>query len=88
LKTDFRSTFLRDLRAINVVEHRTRIREVIGSVERARTLLEVPNLKKLRGRGNFFRIRAGDYRIGIVLEKDTVIFARCLERKEIYRFFP
>jgi mRNA interferase RelE/StbE len=35
-----------------------------------------------------YSIRIGDYRIGLALEKDTLVFVRCLHRKEIYRFFP
>lgn len=37
---------------------------------------------------NAFRIRVGNYRIGIYLEKDTVIFTRVALRKDIYDIFP
>lgn len=32
--------------------------------------------------------RLGEYRVGIFLENDTVILARILHRKEVYRYFP
>ena len=35
-----------------------------------------------------YRIRLGDYRIGIEIQKDTIIFTRFLHRKDIYKFFP
>jgi mRNA-degrading endonuclease RelE of RelBE toxin-antitoxin system len=35
-----------------------------------------------------YRIRIGDYRIGIFFKEDTVIFARILHRKDIYKLFP
>ncbi|MGH2412635.1 MAG: type II toxin-antitoxin system RelE family toxin, partial [Microcystaceae cyanobacterium] len=35
-----------------------------------------------------YRIRLGDYRIGLFIEGKTVTFARVLHRKEIYRYFP
>lgn len=46
------------------------------------------NLKKLKGGGNYYRIRVGEYRIGIIVEGDAITFVRCLHRKEIYRYFP
>jgi mRNA-degrading endonuclease RelE of RelBE toxin-antitoxin system len=30
----------------------------------------------------------GDYRLGFVFEQGVVTFVRCLQRKEIYRYFP
>ena len=45
------------------------------------------NLKKLRRGKNFLRIRIGDYRIGLEIEGNTLIFVRILRRKEIYKYF-
>jgi mRNA-degrading endonuclease RelE of RelBE toxin-antitoxin system len=30
----------------------------------------------------------GNYRLGLIIEAETVIFVRVLHRKEIYRYFP
>lgn len=30
----------------------------------------------------------GDYRLGFVFEHGAITFVRCLDRKEIYRYFP
>jgi mRNA interferase RelE/StbE len=48
----------------------------------------VPHVTRLRGEGDFYRIRVGDHRIGILLEGETVVFVRCLNRRDIYRYFP
>ncbi|WP_417909752.1 type II toxin-antitoxin system RelE family toxin [Candidatus Electronema sp. PJ] len=45
-------------------------------------------MKKLKGYDTFYRVRIGDYRIGLKLAEDGLIFVRCLHRKEIYRYFP
>ncbi len=37
---------------------------------------------------NFYRIQVGAYRLGFVLEENTIVLVRFLHRKEIYRFFP
>ena len=58
------------------------------SVPNVESLEEVANLKKLRGHTNAYRIRLGEYRIGLTVEGETVVFKRVLHRKDIYRYFP
>lgn len=70
------------------VNIRTRTREVIELVEKAKSLHEVEDLKKLRGGEKYYRLRVGDYRIGLILDQGTFIFVRLLHRKDIYRYFP
>ncbi|HEX8163106.1 MAG TPA: type II toxin-antitoxin system RelE/ParE family toxin [Pyrinomonadaceae bacterium] len=65
-----------------------RVREVIEAAEKADSLTELPNLKKLKGGGNYFRVRIGDYRIGVALVDETVVFVRFLNRKDVYKHFP
>ncbi len=65
-----------------------RIGRVIELVEAARSFLHIPNLKRLDARGKYCRIRGGDYRLGFVFEHGVVTFVRCLNRKDIYRYFP
>lgn len=57
---------------------------VYNQVAEASTIRDIPNLKKRSGYKHAYRIRIGEYRIGLYLEGDVLIFAR----KEIYRFFP
>jgi len=62
--------------------------EAIGLVSEANSYNEIPNLKKLKGYKNAFRIRIGDYRIGVIIENDIVIFTAFAHRKDIYRNLP
>ena len=57
-------------------------------MEVARTFQQIPNLKRLDASGKYYRIRVGDYRLGFVFEQGAVTFVRCLNRKDIYRYFP
>ena len=84
----FRRSFTRDLRKIQNRRVLTNIRQAIENVEAAETVADIANLKKLAHTENCYRIRAGDYRIGIVIESASVEFVRCLHRREIYRYFP
>ena len=88
MKTEFKNSFAKDLRDIRDTKVLDRIRSVIETVEQVDALKDVPHVTKLQGEGDFYRIRVGDYRIGIILESETVVFVRCLNRREIYRYFP
>ena len=88
MNTAFRESFDTDLAAITDAALLRRIRKVIEQVEAARTFQQIPNLKRLETTGKYYRIRSGDYRLGFVFKRGTVTFVRCLNRKDIYRYFP
>ena len=88
MKVEFKRSFVRDLERINDKGFKQRVKEVIQRVEKAQTLREVENIQKLRGGERYYRIRIGDYRLGLAWENDTVIFVRLLHRKNLYRYFP
>lgn len=89
MKTEFRKSFVKDLQRQakdkNLMAH---IQKIILEVEDAGDTLKISNLKKLKAEGSYFRIRTGNYRIGLIIKHDTVIFVRILNRGEIYRHFP
>jgi len=88
LNVQFRSSFLKDVKVLTDKPLKDRIKDAIAQVENARTLQDIGNLKKLRGGKNYYRIRIGQYRIGIIVEGQTVSFIRCPHRREIYRYLP
>ena len=88
MNTLFRESFDTDLSALSDAGLLRRIKKVIEQVEAARTFQQIPNLKRLDAKGKYYRIRVGDYRLGFVFEHGAVTFVRCLNRKEIYRYFP
>lgn len=88
MNVSFRETFSRDLRAVKDKSLLRRVKAVIEEFEHAQRLDEVTGLKKLKGGGSYFRVRVGDYRVGLKVEGDSVTFMRFLDRKEIYRAFP
>ena len=88
MNVSFRSSFARDLSRITDKNLLRRVRETIESVEHAQSFNDLPNLKKLKSTGNYYRLRIGDYRIGLAVEGDGLVFVRLLNRKDIYRYFP
>ena len=88
MRTAFRKSFARDLKKIMDKGILERVAEIVEEVEDADSLQEISNLKKMSGADHYYRIRIGDYRIGIAVEGDTVEFVRCLSRRDLYRYFP
>lgn len=88
MKTSYRKSFTRDLKKVKDQIILDGVRDAIEQVEAAISSQEISNLKKLSGTEDCFRIRVGDYRIGVAIEGDTVEFVRCLPRRDLYRFFP
>jgi mRNA interferase RelE/StbE len=88
MNVEFRKSFEKDLRKIKDAELLERIRSVIEEIEAIEILTDLTNVKKLKAEGDYYRICVGDYRIGISMDKDNVLFIRVLNRKEIYRYFP
>jgi len=65
-----------------------KIVDVIEKVREADDIISIKNIKKLKGSNKFYRIRIGDFRIGLIIDNDIVEFIRCLHRKDIYKYFP
>jgi mRNA interferase RelE/StbE len=88
VKILFRKSFERDLKKIKDRAILAQVRQAIEGVEAAASLKEISGIKKLSGVSDFYRIRIGEYRIGLAVEASEVEFVRCLHRRKIYRYFP
>ena len=83
------STFLKDYERLPK-SVRKRVRRIAFGEEIQRDPFLGGKTAKLRGHENYYRIRVGDYRIGLWLNFDRrlVEFRRVLHRSQIYRSFP
>ena len=88
MKVEFNETFLKDVKAVKDKSVLAKVKVAIEASEKAETLDQITHLKKMRGSREYFRIRIGDFRLGLKLEADTLVFIRFLNRKDIYRYFP
>lgn len=88
MRVEFKNSFVKDLKKISAKQLQDQILQIIDKVEKSAVISEIGQLKKLRGGDVYYRIRLGDYRIGLKIENDTVHFIRFLHRKDIYRYFP
>ncbi len=67
---------------------KTDLSNLIQKIKCADRLTKISNLKKLKGHKNYYRVKLGDYRVGLVIEKKSVIFAAIDHRSDIYKYFP
>lgn len=86
--TDFKKSFIKELKKLKNKQLKDSIAECIVHVESVENISQVKNLKKLKGYDIYYRIRIGDYRIGIKIENEIVYFVIFEHRKTIYRNFP
>lgn len=88
MNVEFHPKFNKDIDAIKLPRVAQAVEQIILSAEAAAKLSDIPNLQKMKGAVNTYRIRTGTYRIGLFVKNDTLIFTRILHRRDIYRSFP
>ena len=88
MKVAFDKSFHKKIIRIKDKQVLDKIKQAILQAEEATDIQQIPNVKKMEGFKTFYRIRIGDYRIGIELKKDTIWFITVANRKDIYKSFP
>ena len=88
MELEYRASFTRDLRRVRNAEVRGRVLGIMEELEAAAAITDVRGVRRIRGEGRYYRVRVGDYRLGVALEGDVAIVVRFLHRSDIYRFFP
>ena len=81
-------TFEKDTDKLQDKSLLVKIADSIENVQSANKLSDIKGIRKLRGFEKEYRIRIGDYRLGLIVDKQIVEFIRCLHRKDIYKYFP
>ncbi len=84
----FEKSFLKDLKKRKEKTLKKRVESVITEIKEAQDKGDLKKIEKLKGHDSAYKIRIGDYRMGLFIEDDTTIFSRLLHRKEIYKKFP
>jgi len=67
----------------------TKIEEfVFESLPKYNTIEQVGNIEKMIGYKNCFKVRFGNYRVGIKRENGYIVITTVKHRGEIYKYFP
>ncbi|MBB1074719.1 type II toxin-antitoxin system RelE/ParE family toxin [Rhodoferax sp. 4810] len=85
----YTQSFNRDLDKIaHLPVIKRRLANLLLLLQNATTLTELSDVKKLQGYDDYYRIRIGDYRLGLKTGEHHIEIIRFLHRKDIYRQFP
>lgn len=88
MQYEFEKSFVRDFRKVKDKNLAQIILEIVDMVADANVIKDVKNVKKMSGFKSAYRIRVGDYRIGVFVRKQIVVFVAFAHRKDIYKKFP
>lgn len=88
MKVEFLNKFSKDLNNLKLKSVKQALLLLIENMETVDSLEKISNTKKLKGHKNAYRTRIGDYRLGFFFDNSTIILARFVHRKDIYKIFP
>lgn len=88
MKVIFRSSFLQDIKKLKSKTTVDLIHSVIENCEQAAVISDIKHCEPLQSRGKFFKLKYGQYRFGIYIDKGTVEFLKFGTRQNFYDDFP
>ncbi|MBP2833584.1 plasmid stabilization protein [Aquimarina sp. U1-2] len=88
MKTIYLRSFEKDIKKIKNNKIKTQLKNVLLDIEKVDSVDDIANIKKLKSFDVAYRVRVGQYRLGMFIENKTVTFARFVKREDIYKIFP
>jgi mRNA-degrading endonuclease RelE of RelBE toxin-antitoxin system len=85
MEVKFAPSFLKDLRS-QPIEVLTKVDELVMKLQSSDSLLKTNlDIKKMKGKGNYYRIRPGSYRIIGEFIKPSIILLVIGSRGDVYK---
>ena len=88
MKVEYSKMFLKDIQKIKDKKLKEELLEAISVFRQTENLLDILNVKKLKGHPEAYRLRIGKYRLGFYLIDETIEIMRFVKREDIYKLFP
>ena len=88
MKLIVQKVFEKDISKISNKKLAVQVSVAIEEMEQAFKLTDLQNIKKMIGKGNYYRMRIGDYRLGFKVKSGNIVLLRFLNKKDIYKYFP
>ncbi|MCW0484986.1 type II toxin-antitoxin system RelE family toxin [Gaoshiqia sediminis] len=88
MKIEYRSSFVKDIKKLKSTALSKLIKSVIENCENAHTISDIKHCEPLQSRGKFFKIKHGQYRFGVFIDKGTIEFLKFGTRQNFYDDFP
>ena len=88
MKVQYKKKFLKQL-SIIPVSTRIRIEQFVFEELPSITQIETTGkIEKMKGYDGYYKVRFGDYRVGMRKEDDSLTLKIAMHRKDIYKYFP
>jgi mRNA interferase RelE/StbE len=88
MKVSYAKKFLKQLASIPS-ETRVKIEDfVFDELISASSISSLGKVEKMQGYHGFYKVRFGNYRVGLAIENEVIIVKTVMHRREIYKFFP
>ena len=81
-------SLVKDLKKIKDKKLLKNLSTIFMKLENVDDLLKISSVKKISGHPDAYRIRIGDYRLGIYYNENETSIARFVKRNDIYKVFP
>jgi mRNA interferase RelE/StbE len=88
MKVIFRSSFLKDIKKLKSKSTTDLIHAVIENCEKAHVISDIKHCEPLQSKGKFFKLKYGQYRFGVYIDKGIVEFLKFGTRQNFYNDFP
>ena len=88
MKYEIERMFEKDFKKLKDKKLAESILSVIEDVSAAKNINDIKNITKMKGYSDAYRIHSGNYRIGVIIENNLVIFTAFDHQKDIYKRFP
>ena len=88
MNVEYSRMFLKDIQKIKDTKLKQELMEAISIFKQTENLLEISNVKKLKGHPEAYRLRIGKYRLGFYCNNETIEIERFVKREDIYKLFP
>ncbi|TVP76189.1 MAG: type II toxin-antitoxin system RelE/ParE family toxin [Puniceicoccaceae bacterium] len=88
MEVEYHKSFERDLRRVRDRNLLARVETLLVELVGSESMDPIPNVKVMKGHPDYFRIRIGDYRLGLKRIDGSVKIIRFLSRGDIYRKLP
>jgi len=88
MEVEYKKKFLKELSKLPAEYARTIEEFIFDDLPNYSSLNDIGKVEKMTGYKNYFKIRFGNYRVGIKKENDCIIIETVKHRKEIYKYFP
>ncbi len=89
MKVIYTKTFLKDLSKVFPDKRRKQIEKfVFVELPGLSSIESAGNIEQMTGFKNYYKVRFGDFRVGMNKNDNTIEVLRVLNRKAIYKHFP